>query len=398
MESYFNKSIPNESIAVLYASLMMTGNRIVGPEARAKILSEKSFDKDRITRYPFKPFDVRWCYLDNIRPLFSEPSPRLIAQAFPGNAFFITRDTADKDTEGPPFLFSPVICDYDCISGHARHFPLRLKRDTKKNKSEDNEEKGAKTKIYQQGDLLAEEIITANLSASARSYLQALMLPDPDTDKSTAELLWYHAFAIGYSPAYLSENADGIRQDWPRIPLPATKEALLASAELGRSIAALLDSEMQVPGVTCGKIRDDLKAVGLCQRVDNKQINPDAGDLELTAGWGHAGKEGVTMPGRGRVEPSIGATDALDIYLNADVCWKNIPQATWEMTIGGYQVLKKWLSYREKALLGRSLTLTEARTFTETARRLTALIGLYPSLDENYRSVINNDYVRKDHL
>ena len=30
-----------------------------------------------------------------------------------------------------------------------------------------------------------------------------------------------HALAIGYSPAYLSENADGIRRDWPRIPLPA---------------------------------------------------------------------------------------------------------------------------------------------------------------------------------
>ena len=94
------------------------------------------------------------------------------------------------------------------------------------------------------------------------------------------------------------------------------------------------------------------------------------------------------MPGRGRVEPSVGSTNCIDVYLNEDVCWKNIPQATWEMTIGGYQVLKKWLSYREKALLGRSLTLIEARTFTETARRLTALTALYPSLDENYRGVV----------
>ena len=58
-----------------------------------------------------------------------------------------------------------------------------------------------------------------------------------------------HALAIGYSPAYLTENADGIRQDWPRIPLPDTKEALLASAALGRQIAALLDTEHDVGAV-----------------------------------------------------------------------------------------------------------------------------------------------------
>jgi hypothetical protein len=33
-----------------------------------------------------------------------------------------------------------------------------------------------------------------------------------------------------------------------------------------------------------------------------------------------------------------------DIYLNADAYWRNIPDAVWDFTIGGYQVLKKWLS------------------------------------------------------
>ena len=46
-----------------------------------------------------------------------------------------------------------------------------------------------------------------------------LGINNPDADGETAGLIWMHALAIGYSPAYLSENADGIRQDWPRIPL-----------------------------------------------------------------------------------------------------------------------------------------------------------------------------------
>ena len=73
-----------------------------------------------------------------------------------------------------------------------------------------------------------------------------------DEDPESASKLWMHALAIGYAPAYLTENADGIRQDWPRIPLPGSKERLLASATLGRQIAALLDTETPVPGLTAG--------------------------------------------------------------------------------------------------------------------------------------------------
>ncbi len=188
-------------------------------------------------------------------------------------------------------------------------------------------------------------------------FLQAF---DPELRKELG--VWYTPSEI---VDYQVEHVDTVLREELNIP-----DGLAAPRVI------VLDPCCGTQGVTCGKIRDDLKAVGLCQRVDNKQINPDAGDLELTAGWGHAGKEGVTMPGRGRVEPSVGSTDCIDVYLNGDVCWKNIPQATWEMTIGGYQVLKKWLSYREKTILGRSLTLTEARTFAETARRLTALMAL----------------------
>jgi hypothetical protein len=225
---------------------------------------------------------------------------------------------------------------------------------------------------------------SANLSPAARAYLAAFNFPNPDEDTETAEVIWMHALAIGYAPAYLTENADGIRQDWPRIPLPATKEALLASAALGRQVAALLDTETPVAGVTAGKISDDLKAVAVFTRADGQPVKPDAGDLELTAGWGHAGKEGVTMPGRGKIETS---GDALDIYLNGLTCWRNVPAPVWEYTIGGYQVIKKWLSYREKPLLGRGLTVAEVRTVTETARRIAALISLQPALDANYRVV-----------
>ena len=77
----------------------------------------------------------------------------------------------------------------------------------------------------------------------------------------------------------------------------------------------------------------------------------------------------------------------LDVYLNEAAYWCNIPLNVWEYYIGGYQVLKKWLSYREDEILGRALKLEEAREVTNIARRLTAIVLLQPALDANYRSV-----------
>ena len=39
-----------------------------------------------------------------------------------------------------------------------------------------------------------------------------------------------------------------------------------------------------------------------------------------------------------------------DLYLNDASYWRNVPARVWDYTIGGYQVIKKWLSYREAKL------------------------------------------------
>ncbi len=75
-----------------------------------------------------------------------------------------------------------------------------------------------------------------------------------------------------------------------------------------------------------------------------------------------------------------------DIALNANAYWRNIPDEVWSFTIGGYQVLKKWLSYRERSLLGRALSPAEIRYVRDVARRLAALRLMAPDLDANYRA------------
>jgi hypothetical protein len=235
-----------------------------------------------------------------------------------------------------------------------------------------------------------------------------LGLEKPDADARAASLIWMHALAIGYSPAYLTENADGVRRDWPRIPLPGDRKALEASAALGERIAALLDTEADVPGVTMGKISTLLKTIAPATKIGDGEI-----DLAVTAGWGHAGKEGVVMPAKGSwcermyAQDEVKAMEAearargtttrdviqllgektCDVYLNDTAYWRNIPANVWNYHIGGYQVIKKWLSYRERELLGRALNPDEAREVMNMARRIAAILLLQPDLDGNYHTI-----------
>ncbi|MGH7453664.1 MAG: type ISP restriction/modification enzyme, partial [bacterium] len=76
-----------------------------------------------------------------------------------------------------------------------------------------------------------------------------------------------------------------------------------------------------------------------------------------------------------------------DIYLNEVAYWKNMPANVWNYVIGGYQVIKKWLSYRESKLLGRAVNKEEVREATNIARRIAAILLLQPALDKNYRKI-----------
>ena len=73
---------------------------------------------------------------------------------------------------------------------------------------------------------------------------------------------------------------------------------------------------------------------------------------------------------------SVLGNKTYDIYLNDRAYWRNIPSSVWGYKLGGYQVLKKWLSYRESKVLGRSLKPDEVQHFAHTARRVSAILGL----------------------
>ncbi len=74
----------------------------------------------------------------------------------------------------------------------------------------------------------------------------------------------------------------------------------------------------------------------------------------------------------------------LDIMMNDVVMWRSVPCNVWEYRIGGYQVIKKWLSYREEGILGRPLTKEEAREVTGMVHRIGMVILMTEQLNANY--------------
>lgn len=391
MLAYFDQRVDPEHLAEISSALCRNAAGYEARKIRARILGREVFDVARIVRYSLYPFDTRWAYFSTAPTLWNRPRPVLVRQRFPGNRFLITRMASERPSENIAMLMTRDLPDYHLLRPNIVAIPTLLRDDVSTAEAQDRQL------------VLGEKALAtphANLSGGALNYLRAVGHSHTATTE-TADRMWTHTLAIGYAPAYRSENADGVLSDWLRIPLPLRVEDLVRSAGLGGQVADLLDTETQVEGVTAGEIRPELRVLGIISRAGGGQLD-ERRDLALTAGWGHAGKEGVTMPAKGKTvernysddeRKSLGSSAellggrTLDIFLNDIAFWKNVPLRVWEYYIGGYQVIKKWLSYREKELLGRDLTPEEVREVTNMIRRIAAIVLMELELDDNYRRV-----------
>jgi hypothetical protein len=83
---------------------------------------------------------------------------------------------------------------------------------------------------------------------------------------------------------------------------------LLASAELGKQVAALLDTETPYGGAVAALFSAPKSPVGTraLQAIAAFTFPPgmqldETKHFAVNAGWGHAGKGGVTTPGKGKI-------------------------------------------------------------------------------------------------
>ena len=361
LADYFDGRLSHEEIARRYPVVMRTTARFQASMARDALLARGSINKTGFVRFTYRPFDYRWLYWDPDTKLLEEKRAEYVAHVSAENLWMSAAQHLRKEADEPQACFTKHLASHHLIERGANMFPAWLRDDSSQHRP--------------------------NLSATAFRYLERCNMRVED--------LFYHVLAVLHDPTYREANAGALRMEWPRIPLPGWPDSsasdcastLARSAARGRELALLLDAETPVPGVTQGALRPELSAVAVPTVTDGR--NMTTADFAVTAGWGHFGVRGAVMPGQGHIQQrsytraeraalgdswsTMGQT-TYDVYMNDRAYWRNIPATVWTYKLGGYQVLKKWLSYRELGVLERRMLPDEIQYFTDIARRIAAIL------------------------
>ena len=372
VDDYFDVRLSHEQIAERYPIVMKDTARFDAKATRDALLKRGGPIEAGFVRHAYRPFDSRWLYWEKDTKLLREKSPHYPEHVFEENLWFSAAQHLRRGAEEPQACFTSQLASRHLIERGTSMFPAWLR-------DEDMGSDGNTTR-------------RANLTAAAQSYLDRL--------NASVEDLFHHVLAVLHDPSYRQANAGALRMEWPRIPLPGwpdgeledAAESLTRSAALGRELARLLDPDVPVIGVTQLPLRADIAAIAVPATANGRNMAGE--DFAITAGWGHHGPSDAVMPRKGSaVEraftpkeraalsdalPQLGET-TFDIHLNANAFWRNVPATVWQYKLGGYQVLKKWLSYREQSVLQRPSRPEEVQQFAEIARRIAAILMIASS-------------------
>ena len=366
IDNYFDPGLSHEEIARHHPAAMRTTPGFNGRQVRDALLARGGPDEGGFVRFAYRPFDTRWLYWE-ADSLLDRPRPDYRPHVFEGNLWIEARERESREDFSRGTLVRFLADNFG--NGLSSYFPAWL-QDNAWRTDTDGERR-------------------PNLSGAAHLYLDRL--------GASVEDLFHHVLATLHDPAYRAANVGALRMGWPRIPLSgwpdgtadSATERLARSAARGRELVQLLDTDKPVPGVTQGALRLEVTALAVPATAGGRNMAGD--DFAVTAGWGYCGQADAVMPGQGRIaersytpaeREAIGSTASVlgettfDVYLNDRALWLNVPAAVWKYKLGGYQVLKKWLSYRERGVLGRALKADEVLQFTEIARRIAAILTL----------------------
>lgn len=392
MAEYYDSDISDSELASRYPIIMKDVPRYNAKAIRHQLIAYREAEmrlanqdgivhqRDTLLRnlatagtehYYYRPFDLRWLYYEHKTKLLDERREDYW-DAHLRVPSMISAQANRRDYDPP--VVTQSLASYHVIERASLILPLKYHAATAPGLSEE---------VLN----LSHQILEANIH------------------HSNPEDFFFHALAIMHTSRYRSDNAGALLGDWPRIPLPATSDLLSHSATLGRRLAELLDPESTVTFDQGWKF---IARLSLPQPLDLDE------NLKIIAGWGHYGQGGSIMPGRGlsnnrpwtetecsglhTVADSLSLTldqvlevlgeTCFDVRLNGAAFWSSIPANVWEYTLGGYQVLKKWLSYREYSVLARPLHAEEAEYFSTVVRRISAILLLGPALDKSYVNLL----------
>lgn len=203
--------------------------------------------------------------------------------------------------------------------------------------------------------------LSPTLIAEINRRLGWTFVPDGQGDMQQTwgpEDLFHYAYAILHSPTYRTRYAEFLKIDFPRLPLTSDQQLFAALATMG---ARLVDLHLlRLPG------------------------GAGVGGAGGAAILGSPGAHGVSYPFAGtNVVENIAYHGPRDqtpgsITINATQRFVGIDPATWQMRIGGYQPLEKWLKDRK----GRTLTTADVQHYLRMVLALRETRRIMAEIDD----------------
>jgi len=165
----------------------------------------------------------------------------------------------------------------------------------------------------------------------------------------TPEDIFHYAYAVFHSPGYRSRFAEFLRIDFPRLPLPGSRELFCELARLGGELVAfhLMESPKLDHFIT----------------TYTGPKNPEVGRV----GWSDD-----------TVWLDAAATKKAQPATPGTIGFRGVPEAVWNFHIGGYQVCEKWLKDRK----GRTLSKDDIAHYQKIVVALNETIRLMQEIDE----------------
>ena len=149
-----------------------------------------------------------------------------------------------------------------------------------------------------------------------------------------------YLYAVLYTPGYRARYADFLRRDFPRVPLTSNPKLFARLDELGHELIGLHTLQTVPPRITGYPVAGTGEVVKV-------RFGIEAG--------AHAGK----------------------VWINDAQYFDAVPQAVWDMHIGGYRVAEKWLKDRK----GRLLTYDDITHYQNVVAALARTLVIQAELD-----------------
>ncbi|GAB1382554.1 DNA methyltransferase [Burkholderiales bacterium] len=284
-----------------------------------RVLSDAPDWEDALVRVAYRPFDDRWGYFSETVMDRPRRELREHVAAKENTCLVVSRQALDGVFKHVLITKAPAEGNFLQSAKGGNSFPLWLYPSD------------------QPADLLeaAQTERRPNLSDAFVAALKAAQGRAISPEDTLAYL-----YAVLHTPGYRQRYADFLRRDFPRVPLTSNKELFAALVKLGHELIGL--HTLQAPPA----------------RI---------------SGFPVAGSGEVVKP---RFAIAAGQS-AGRVWINDAQYFDGVPQAVWDLHIGGYRVAEKWLKDRR----GRLLTYDDITHYQNVVAALARTLAIQAELD-----------------